>query len=46
MIKTVSMAKPMYSMSCFLIPKTTCDEINGFLSGVWWGKDNDKRKIS
>ena len=32
LIKSVLQAKPVYSMSCFLLPKTTCDEINAILS--------------
>lgn len=33
-------------MSCFLLPKTTCDAINSQVSGFWWGKTDGKRKIS
>ena len=33
-------------MSCFLLPKTTCDEINAILSEIWWGKGDERRKIS
>ena len=46
LIKSVLQAKPVYPMSCFLIPKTTCDEINAILSEFWWGKGDERRKIS
>ncbi|XP_024004906.1 uncharacterized protein LOC112082048 [Eutrema salsugineum] len=46
LIKSVALAKPVYAMNCFLIPKTTCDDINSLLSEFWWGTDNGKRKTS
>lgn len=55
LIKSVLQAKPVYPMSCFLLPKTTCDEINAVLSELWWGKvlsefwwgkGEERRKIS
>ena len=45
LIKSVLQAKPMYPMSCFLLPKTTCDEINSLLTEFWWGHNGEKRKI-
>ena len=33
-------------MSCFLLPKTVCDEVNSLLSGFWWGQSEGKRKIT
>lgn len=46
LIKSVLQAKPVFSMSCFLLPKTICDEINSQLSSFWWGQSDGKRKIS
>ncbi|KAG2261177.1 hypothetical protein Bca52824_068256 [Brassica carinata] len=46
MIKSVLQAKPVFPMSCFLLPKTICDEINSLLSEFWWGRNDGKRKIS
>lgn len=43
---SVLQAKSVFSMSCFLLPKTTCDEINSLLSEFWWGRNDGKRKIS
>lgn len=37
LIKSVLQAKPVFSMSCFLLPKITCDEINAILSKFWLG---------
>lgn len=33
-------------MSCFLLPITICDDINAILSEFWWGKGEERRKIS
>ncbi|CAL8162128.1 unnamed protein product [Prunus armeniaca] len=36
LIKAVALAMPMYPMSCFKFPSTTCKQINGVLSKFWW----------
>lgn len=46
LIKSVLQSKPVFSMSCYLLPKTICDDINSVLSEFWWGKNDDKKKIS
>lgn len=46
LIKSVLQAKHVFSMSCFLLPKTTCDEINAILSEFWWDKEDERIKIS
>lgn len=45
LIKSVAMALPAYSMNCFLLPITICNEINSVLSAFWWGKENGRGKI-
>ena len=34
---------PTYTMSCFLLPKSFCNEINGLISNYWWKQNNDTR---
>lgn len=46
LIKSIAMALPVYSMNCFLLPVTICDEIIKVISSFWWGQDHGKRKIS
>lgn len=36
MIKAVALALPTYSMACFKIPKSLCDEITSLLAKFWW----------
>lgn len=36
LIKNVAQVVPSYCMSCFLIPKTLCQEIERILNGYWW----------
>lgn len=45
LIKSIALALPVYSMNCFLLPITICDEITSAISAFWWGKENGKRKI-
>lgn len=35
-----------YVMSCFLIPKKTCNDINSLQRKFWWGNDESKKKIN
>ncbi|XP_019087444.1 PREDICTED: uncharacterized protein LOC109127306 [Camelina sativa] len=39
------MALLVYSMNCFLLPTTICNEITQVISRFWWGEENGKRKI-
>lgn len=38
MVKNVALSIPSYSMSCFLLPKSMCLEIEWMLNGYWWGQ--------
>ena len=37
LIKAVAQAVSMYTMSCFLILKGLCEEIEGMIRRFWWG---------
>ena len=45
LIKAVAQAIPTYSMSCFLLPKTWCSDLNGMMAKYWWGQQDSVRKI-
>lgn len=36
MIRNVAQTIPSYTMSCFLIPKTLCQEIERLINAYWW----------
>ncbi|KAL0011421.1 hypothetical protein SO802_006529 [Lithocarpus litseifolius] len=46
LIKAVAQAVPTYTMSCFLIPKGLCEEIEGMIRKFWWGQRQDESKIA
>lgn len=37
-VKNVTLYIPSYSMSCFLLSKLMCLEIERMLNGYWWGQ--------
>ena len=45
MIQAIRQAIPMYSMSCFKLPKGFLDESNKLLAGFWWGDRGTKKRI-
>lgn len=45
-IKSILQAKPFFSMICFLLPNTTCDEINSVLSEFCLWRNDEKKTIS
>ena len=38
LIKAVAQAVPAYTMSCFKLPNTLCDELTGMVKQFWWGQ--------
>ena len=44
LIKNVAQALPSYCMSCFLIPKSICEEIQRMLNGYWWSSNSLSQK--
>ncbi|WOH00018.1 hypothetical protein DCAR_0519374 [Daucus carota subsp. sativus] len=44
MIKNVAQAIPSDTMSCFLIPKTLCQEIERLMNAYWWRSSSSASK--
>lgn len=44
MIRNVAQTIPAYTMSCFLIPKTMCKEIERMMNAFWWESNSSNRK--
>lgn len=45
LIRAVAQAIPVYVMSCFLLPKSLCDNIERAVCNFWWGGSETTRKI-
>lgn len=46
LIKAVAQAVSTYTMSCFLIPKGLCEEIEEMIRNFWWGQRKEEKKIA
>lgn len=38
-------AIPTYSMACFLLPKSLCEDLEGIVARFWWQKNRGKKGI-
>ncbi|KAH1107357.1 hypothetical protein J1N35_011125 [Gossypium stocksii] len=44
-IKAILQAVPIYSMACFLLPKSLCVELESILAKYWWHQSRGKKGI-
>jgi hypothetical protein len=44
LIKAVAQAIPSYSMSCFDLTKSLCDEISTMICWFWWAQQENEKK--
>ena len=45
LLKVVIQAIPTYTMRCFKLLVSLCNEIESFIKKFWWGQQGDRRKI-
>ena len=46
LIKVVAQAIPTYTMSCFKLSDSLCEELTSMIRNFWWGQKKDERKIA
>jgi hypothetical protein len=44
LIKYVAHAIPVYSLTCFILPRGLCEDIYSLIHQFWWGSKETKRK--
>lgn len=45
LLKSVAQGVPTYSMSCFLLSKTTCKKMRSVMANYWWGGAAESRRM-
>ena len=46
LIKAVAQAVPTYAMSCFLLPKGLCEDLESIMRNFWWGQKEQETKVA
>ena len=46
LIKAVARAIPTYTMSCFKIADSLCDDLTSMIRNFWWGQKVEEKKIA
>ena len=46
LIKAIAQAIPTYTMSCFQILKSLCDEMEAMMRKFWWGQRGQESRIT
>jgi hypothetical protein len=46
LIKSVAQSLPMFSVSCFKLPRGLCQYMDSVIREFWWGSKNVKRKVA
>ena len=44
LIKSVAQVVPVYSMSCFKLPRGLCEHLNSLIRKFWWGSKEGKEE--
>ena len=44
LIKSIAKAVPVFTMSCFKLPRGLCEHLNSLIRKFWWGEQGWKKK--
>ena len=45
LIKAMALVIPTYTMDCFKIPDSLCDDLTSMIRNFWWGQKSEAKKI-
>ena len=45
LISSTVQSMPLYTFSCFKVPKVVCNKMDAISRAFWWGHDQSERKL-
>ncbi|XP_023635799.1 uncharacterized protein LOC111829922 [Capsella rubella] len=45
LLKSIALAMPVYTMNCFKLPKSICEDIDRIMADYWWNSQDHRKSV-